>query len=45
MRCPDCKKQHVTKIGTVMTKSKGRRPRYKCSNCGRTFYGKDGKKG
>jgi len=36
--CPYCKEEHVVKIGMKVTTS-GKRQRYQCMECGRTFYG------
>lgn len=39
IKCPICGKNgKVYGHGTVMTKSKGRRKRYICGDCGSTFY-------
>jgi transposase-like protein len=40
LKCPkkDCKSTHVVSHGTVVTVNKGKRQRYKCQDCGHTFY-------
>lgn len=40
MKCPECKKEHITKAGVCLTR-KGRKQRYQCKDCARIFY-KDG---
>lgn len=37
MKCPECNSTTVVRIGFIVTKS-GKKQRYKCNKCGRTFY-------
>jgi len=37
LRCPSCSSEHIVRIGYVVSASRGRRQRYKCMDCGRTF--------
>ena len=37
IRCPGCHKGNIWKVGTVPTRH-GKKIRYKCSDCGRSFY-------
>jgi len=38
MYCKYCKSERVVKSGFKATVSKGKRQRYQCAECGRTFY-------
>jgi len=38
IRCPDCASEHVVKTGFGVIKPGTRKQRYKCRDCGRTFY-------
>jgi len=38
VKCPDCGSLHVVKMGFVVVKPGERKQRYKCRDCGRTFY-------
>lgn len=40
--CPECHSTKVVKHGTVVNVS-GKRQRYKCMDCGHTFYNDKGK--
>lgn len=37
IRCPGCHKGNIWKVGTVPTRH-GKKMRYKCTDCGRSFY-------
>lgn len=37
LTCPDCNSLKVNGIGWIITRH-GYKHRYKCCNCGRTFY-------
>ena len=37
LRCPSCSSERIVRLGYVVSASKGRRQRYKCMDCGRTF--------
>lgn len=37
LKCPECGSAKTVKQGTVTTR-KGKKPRRKCQECGRTFY-------
>jgi transposase-like protein len=41
MICPECLKEHVNKVGLAVTR-KGKKQRYQCRECGRTFYNENG---
>jgi transposase-like protein len=36
--CPYCKEDKIQKVGKYASVTKGKQQRYKCSECGRTFY-------
>lgn len=36
--CPYCKNERIQKVGKYASVSKGKRQRYKCPECGRSFY-------
>ena len=36
--CPYCKEKHICKVGIYVSVSKGKQQRYKCFECGRTFF-------
>jgi transposase-like protein len=38
MKCPNCQSSHTIKHGTTTTIKDGKQPRYKCQECGKTFY-------
>ena len=38
MKCPVCESDHIAKAGLYPTVSEGKKQRYKCMECGRTFY-------
>lgn len=39
LRCPKCKeKKDIQAIGMVVTVSEGRKQRFKCQECGTSFY-------
>jgi transposase-like protein len=38
MKCPDCSSEHVCKIGKKITRKQGKKQRYQCTDCGKTFY-------
>jgi len=38
LKCPSCGSEHVTKAGWKITRTMGKRQRYQCQSCGRTFY-------
>lgn len=38
LSCPKCKSTHTTKHGFNVTVTKGKQPRYKCQECGVTFF-------
>jgi len=37
LRCPSCSSTYIVRLGYVVSLSRGRRQRYKCMDCGRTF--------
>ncbi|MFA5365615.1 MAG: hypothetical protein WC325_10595 [Candidatus Bathyarchaeia archaeon] len=37
LNCPECKSTHIVKAGFAITR-KGRKQKYKCQTCARTFY-------
>ena len=37
-RCPDCGSLHVVKTGFGVVRPGDKKQRYKCRDCGRTFY-------
>ena len=37
LRCTSCGSEHIVRLGYVVSLSRGRRQRYKCMDCGRTF--------
>ena len=37
LKCPFCEGEHITKAGMRVT-VKGRKQRYQCMTCGKTFY-------
>ncbi len=37
-KCPDCGSLHVVKTGFGVVKPRNKKQRYKCRDCGRTFY-------
>lgn len=39
MKCPECGSTTVVRIGLIVTRA-GRKQRYRCNTCGRTFYAK-----
>jgi len=41
--CPYCKKEHTVKFGFNTLVTKGKCQRFKCQDCGHTFYS-DGEK-
>lgn len=38
VKCPDCGSHNIVKTGFVVVKPGDKKQRYKCSDCGRTFY-------
>ena len=38
MECPNCKSKHIVKLGKIPSFKAGRKQRYKCWECGKTFY-------
>jgi ribosomal protein S27E len=36
-KCPNCQSEQVVKLGFI-TNVEGKKQRYKCQNCGKTFY-------
>ena len=38
IKCPSCGSVRVTKAGWKITRTMGRKQRYQCQSCGRTFY-------
>lgn len=43
MRCPRCKSTHIVKIGMIVNRY-GKRQRFKCWECGTTFYANKSKR-
>lgn len=39
IQCPYCSSQRIWKSGKIPIVNKGKRQRYKCAECGKTFYG------
>ena len=37
IKCPNCGSTHIVRFGYVITFKKGRRQRYQCQDCGKTF--------
>jgi transposase-like protein len=37
MNCPKCNSSEIQKIGKIPT-CQGKKQRYRCRNCGKTFY-------
>lgn len=37
MICPECNSEKISKSGFKVTRT-GRKQRYQCQNCGKTFY-------
>jgi transposase-like protein len=37
----NCQSTHVVKHGSVATVKKGKQQRFKCQDCGKTFYNED----
>lgn len=36
--CKKCKSDNVAKFGSIPTVNAGRKQRYRCQDCGKTFY-------
>lgn len=45
LKCPECRSNKIVSVGTEISRSMGRRRRFKCKNCARTFYPPVKKKG
>lgn len=41
MICPYCKERRIAKVGKIASVKDGKKQRFQCRECGRTFYGKD----
>lgn len=41
VKCKRCKSEHIVKHQIVVTVTAGKRQRYKCQECGHTFYEED----
>ncbi len=37
MNCPECRSNKVVRMGFIVTRN-GKKQRYRCNKCGRTFY-------
>jgi len=38
MKCPKCGSDKIVKFGEIPTVKSGRKKRFRCQECGRTFY-------
>jgi len=43
MKCPKCGSPKTRKVGKIPTVNKGKRQRYQCKECGKSFYQEDAK--
>ena len=39
MKCVKCNSNNIVKFGKIPTVKNGKRQRYRCQECGHTFYG------
>jgi transposase-like protein len=39
-KCPNCGSSKIRKFGFVITLKKGKKQRFQCYDCGKTFYSK-----
>lgn len=42
LRCPECRSRHIVRAGRKMTRRAGRKQRFLCADCGRSFYAPPG---